>query len=996
MCSSHTCCRNALIHAFRPSVQRTAFTWSVPEYLAPAFLVPASRRNLSPAKRPRFKRDISFRRPYATFQTTFAPLYPPEILRDTFRGCIPRPDQRLQHDIQQWLTLLEPYIPLHLRKEPSDKTNTALPASATDLSSFLIDGQKASHDLLSYLALNERRWNTATWLIHTLVENGPSALDSAAPLELSTNVIWPDPHLSLEEVTNRPLFLDRVRPSRTLRQSLDEITSPPVSIEYEHTLVKSAFGQVWRSLGNMILAATEVDNEQEASEIMTHVLEIIAYLHHKEMIPESIYLDRPAQSPFALQQPPMLHLLSSQIFTALSDASWNAREASTNIERDKMNASYFFGREIPGSRFKVAVAGMSPEVWLELVLWSCLHGGWLLDGMAILEKIMGDSHGKHPWKLICWQEFMNASKKSETSTQKSWNIFGGTRSDRCEPDYRKLTQKRISSEVVTAFVDGLVSSMRVGVGLRGTDPATLLAHIKNLKQLLDTNNLSLGAASWDSIIIRLLESEGINPEKRPELLLQLLDLSANFGQEVGSFNVSPPSLEANGNPPYFFLASAAPIGLLHRAIRSFIERGNVSGVISTLTQLQHYTDNNKKRSMTEFFGKLKKIPPVRLNTHFESIFAPIEFPGFHPQIPLPLLAQLLEFSTDTGASELGRWLLFAKDIDGPLISPNLYHNSSIAASVVRFGNMVGNDNLVMKVVKISGQPDERGVVRLTAEVLTAFIISQIQMHRWETVKKMQTYVLENPGYRPRPEILASFATELLRCSTQTKREMAQLAFTDLLYAWEGLIVTNLRAELNNILIMLSTVHDDWKVFCSQFIMGRGRERVCLSTREFNRILGGVLDGYGSLQGKRMVEMWCYGGNTQELIAYHSPGGLPTMPRYKVDKGKEYSRRPENIEIHGSSEETLVFLGRVKPNIQTVRAVLRKAQEEEDQRQKARVQLTDEGKTELREVIGWAVNLLRYLGLDYEEIVDNLGSLGQIEHDPPSAPTVLGFEDKLQT
>jgi hypothetical protein len=897
------------------------------------------------------------------------------------------PDEHRKGDIQEWLTLLDACLPPHLRPTSTNQDDPAPNLSVINLSKFLLEAQSASHDLFSHLGLAEQRWDAVLWLVRTLVASRPQRSGTPFVLDLAANVFWPDPQWPLDKITEGPIKFEMVQPSQKLRHSLEEVVAAPESIELRYTLFKRVFGQIWRSLGNMILSAVEVGDGGKESEIMAHVLELIAYLHHAGMVPESIYRHQPVES-FALLQPPMLHQLSAQIFEALSDASWRAREAAAQTASQRMNASYFLGREIPGSRFDLSVTRVTPEVWLEFVLWSCLHGGWVLDGTAILEQIISRIYGSHPWKLLCWRDFMAASEKSSTPSTTGWGVFSTPAKDSLGPDYRELTHRRISSEVVTAFVDGLVSTMRVGVGFRGTHPEVIVKHIKSLKAFLDMNGHSLGSASWDSIIIRLLDSGGILPEKHPRLLLQLLELSSNFGQEVSSVNVTPSRSEPSGNLPYFFVASAAPIGLLHRALRCFIARGDLQGVVDTLNQLNRYTDNNKKRSIVEFLEKLKKTS-ISQSSDFTSTFAPIEYPAFYHHLPKQLLAELMEFVTDAGTPELGRSLLFSEDIDGPLISPTLYHDNDIAASIVRFGNMIRDDELVMRVVKSIASPDKStSPYRLPAEVLTAFLISQVQMHRWEAVQKMQNYVLRTPGYRPRAEVLAAFAGELLRTSKTfgqgdvKQREIVQSAFTDFLFAWEGLILTNIRDELNCILAILTTVHEDWKAFCSPFITNRGRQHVCISAKDFNRILGGVLDAYGSMEGKRIVQTWCHPTKAKQFLAYQSPGGLPTMSRYRVDEGQEYLEQPGDLEVTNNSGDVLILKGRITPNIQTIKAIVRKAQDEENQRQKAGLPLPEAKKGGLRELRVWATTFLESLGLEHEDIVERLGDLAVVSQERP--------------
>jgi hypothetical protein len=829
----------------------------------------------------------------------------------------------------------------------------------------------------------EGRWQTVVWIVKKLAEDGRHSVERSVQLEHAGGVMWQgSEHQTLKELTESPLYVERGHPSRKLNITLDVLTSAPDSIRFQHTTVKRALGQLWRSLGNMILVAAEEGNDGQHT-IMPHVLEMIAYLHHLGFIPDSVYTYRPHQDKHALQQPPTLHLLSSKILTALSDATWNAHEASIKNAKNRANAQYFLGHEIPGSRYKVQVTEVAPELWLEFVLWSCLHGGWTLDGTAILEQLAA-KQGEHGWALISWREVMEAEQKRMPTPTSTWRLFPMNANASASAEDRARTRKTISGEVVTAFVDGLVNQMRLGVGARGTDPEVLVASIKVLKSFLETHNLSLGSTAWDSIMARLLESGGFVPEKRPELLLEIFELAPGFGVEVGAANASA---STGTEVPYFFEPTTVPLSLLHRTMRAFIRNGDIKGAMTTLTLLQRHTDDNKQKSVQQFFEFLRKSPQLRQDEPFTSRLPPVDFPAFDTKLPIPLLARLLDLATESKLYELGRWMLFSDDLDGPLIGPELYSHRNIAASIVRFGTLAGENDLVLKIIKKVGTWNEKHQQqRMPAEILIALLCCQLKLRRWESVRGMQKYVEETRTFRPRPIIISTFAAELLRTSNgpEDAKAHAKEAFTGLLFGWENIILNNIRNELYCTLSVMSTVDDEWKQYCSDFLAFSSRQAVELSTDDFNRVLGGVLDGYDSMKGKEIVEDWCY-KPPKTFEPYRAPGGLPTMPQYRVTKGEEYEDRPEDIELVQESGARLILQGRVNPNRQTIWAILRKIQEEVDHVRLSGEELTEVTRAEVRDTLKWAARLLYYLGFDYEDIIRDLGSLAELaELEAPAA------------
>ncbi|KAH6616322.1 hypothetical protein C7974DRAFT_318938 [Boeremia exigua] len=986
MSTAHTCFRSALTQAFRPSNCGPATSHSVSAFLVPA-LSRTSKRPLSSGKR-RSKQQSAT--PPATAdrpKDPFVYIHPPKVSSSPIEGRIPVPSPDARDDIKRWLSALEPFFPIDIRRTKIDTPDVSATVTPLDLSVVINKAQEASHDLLSHLGLVEGRWRAAVWIAKKLAEGGKRLDEPAAWWNPSANATWlvESGARSLHDLTNSPLDVGRTRPRRKLQTSLDDLTKSPDTINLRHLIVKRALGQLWRSLGTLILAATEQDKHGQ-DPVMPHVLEIIAHLHHIGFMPDSVYAFRP-QNKHALQQPPTLHMLSSKILTALSDASWRAHEAAVKVAKDGAKASYFLGHEIPGSRYRVEITEIAPELWLELVLWSCLHGGWTVDGIAILEKLAA-RQGDRTWGLISWREILEADQQRLPSASEGWKLFPMRGDTAAGAEDRARTRRTISSEVVTAFIDALINDMRLGVGARGTSPETVIDHIKHMKIFLEANNLSLGSMAWDSVITRLLESGGFDPEKRPELLLRLFNLAAEFGTEVGSANASP---AADDEVPYFFEPTAAPLSLLHRAMRAFINIGDTRRTMESFNMLQQHADNNKQKSLQQFFETMSTMS-LRQAEPFTSRTAPIEFPSFDTNLPVPLLARLLDLATDSEMYELGRWFVFSKDLDGPLIGRGLYVHRNIAASLVRFGTLAGENDIVLDIVKRSGYLDPNtNQTRMPNELLTALFRSQVRLRRWDAIRNMQKHAVNLSTWIPRPSILTTFAAELLRASGGSAKEdaAAKKAFSGMLFEWEHLILSTVRNELNCTLAILSTVDETWKSYCSQFLNVSSRQSIRLSVDNFNQILGGVLDRFDSVKGKELVDQWCYKPG-RLFESFRAPGGVPTMPQFRFGRSEEIADFPDNIEIVQDSGVALVLKGRILPNRQTIWAILRKVQGEVEQWSQERKEMSASARDQARDTLRWAARFLYHLGYDYEDIARDLGSLANLaELEAPQRRSAIG-------
>ncbi|CAA9966649.1 hypothetical protein PTMSG1_10008 [Pyrenophora teres f. maculata] len=985
MSAAHTCFRSVLTQAFRPSTRGVATSCSVPAFLVPTLARPSKRTFTSRKRRSQDEQTCPQSSPGYYPDAIFQELPPKPT--EYIPSSIPFPPTEARSDVNAWFTVIDTFLPISLRHNPADIPET--PVTPLDLAIILNTAHDASVDILDHL-WQKGRWQNLMWMVKKLAEREQEPADLTGQLVHHPSLTWKGSEgQSLQVLTRRPIRLERANPLSKLKLPLDILTSSPDSIQYKSVSIKRAMGLVWRTLGNMILTAAEKSNDGQDT-IMPHVLEIVAHLHHLGLMPDSVYTYRAHEDKNALQQPPTLHMLSSKILTALSDATWKAHEASVKTAKERANAHYFLGHEIPGSRYKVQVTEVAPELWLELVLWSCLYGGWILDGTAILERL-ATKQGDHSWGLISWREIMEAEQKKMPLSKTIWSLFPMNANASASAEDRARTRRTISSEIVTAFVDGLVNQMRVGVGSRGVDPEYLITSIKTLKDLMDMNNLSLGSSAWDSIMARLLESGGFVPEKRPELLLRIVELAPGFGAEVSTANASS---TAETEVPYFFEPTTLTLSLLHRAMQAFLANGDIKSAVTTLELLQGHADDNKQKSVQRFFELLRSTPQLRYNEPFTSQLPPVEFPAFDIKLPVPLLARLLDSVTEAKLYDLGRWLLFSEDLDGPLIDRELYGHRNISASIVRFGTLAGENDLVLDVIKRVGIWNEQlQQQRMPADILISLLCCQIQLRRWEAVRGMQSYIEETSllRFKPRPIILSTFVSELLRtCSgTEDERLLAQEAFTELLFAWEEIIMRETRYELYSLLSIMSTVDESWKTYGSQFLAFSLRQEVKLSADDFNRLLAGVLDGYGSSKGKAVVEDWCY-KPPRTFEPYRSPGGLPTMPRYRVTKVDSYENRPDEIELVQDSGARIVLQGRVHPNRQTIWTIIRKVEEEVDIKREGGKELEEATLVEVRDTLQWAARLLYYLGFNYEDILRDLGNLGPLaEIEGPVALKLTG-------
>lgn len=827
-------------------------------------------------------------------------------------------------------------------------------------------------DILSYLAIQQGRWDAVIWLVKSIIEIPVSVGERLKDIPLSTAPNWNGIHESLELATQRPLTLQRVASAQSFEQKLDQLTNPDIFGEDEQHYRKDALGQLWRSLGNMILIAVG-DRPQEKDAIMGHVLELLAYLHHAGIIPESVYHYEPPKDKYSLQQPPTLYLLSSKILTALSDAAWRAHELAAASENQKQAKYNIFGQEIPGSRYKVRTPELGSEVWLELVLWSCLHGGWTMDGADILKKLSRYKDDSR-WSVIHWKNVLH-DRSGSSFRNMTWTdlwSFARARGTQAKSPERFMVDKTISSEVVAAYVDGLLNRVTVGVGNRGEPVANIFNFVTTFKGLLDRDNLGLGTATWESIIVRFMESGGIDPNLQARWLERLLYFSSKFDEELEYHNAAREYEDSPGSPSYILDPSSISLGVLHQALRIHIKNSNLTGAAEVVSRLQSLTDENKKRSMQKFFEKLnRRSEDDFVPESFSSNVDPMDYPIYFPQIPSALLAGVLSLATQNQAYDFAKQLLYSDDIDGPLIPQELYGYSSIAAAITRYALAVDDASVL---ARLKPNQSERG--GLTPEASWAILEIQMQRHEWDIVENVIRHLAVHNTKGRVANIGALLARQLLVLQDKVLRQGEKVTETHPLAKaasiFRKLIKTRFGDDdqeryhrFHGILCVLSSVGPEWRDFCFRLFTYRKTKLLerCVTHDDFAPLLQGVTETRGAYRGMELMTKWCKDISATKPLerAHHTQSTTQHVPQVLLT---------EEVAVKGKNGSEYLLRGqRLSLTLPLMRIVYQAALKHIEQNAELAWHQQN-----VRSVLGWALAGLRSLGLNEKEIGHELDGI----------------------
>ncbi|KAF2145014.1 uncharacterized protein K452DRAFT_133664 [Aplosporella prunicola CBS 121167] len=960
----HTNFHNALSRTFRQHRASTSGAFTVAAWLAPAVHPSPPRRQLSgssrhPASAPRDGQGCSKatrNRPAAAYQ-----LRPPG------------PDTR--EDPQAWIAKLEPLLPVHLQAADTSRHDTRLKKSkeeyAVDIAAFLSKSRKLSSvDFLTHLGIQQGRWNAVMWIVKTVVEIEISPMGRLEEIDPFSSVSWPGVSYDLDEATENAIVAQGKDTVGPLRYSMDQLNDYKSMSDDGFHYRKGALGQIWKSLANMILIVAN-DCPATSHLIMSHVLELIAYLHHAGIIPESVYRHESAADPLAPQQPPTLYLLSSKIMAALSDASWRAYEAAAASE-SKTQAHYtLLGPERPGPRYKMHTPELGPEIWLEFVLWSCLHGGWIGQGAAILEKVTSYK-GEQQWSILR-RDTTEGESESRSIKWDDVKLLEQLRGTQAGSSDRLRVQRTISSELVTAFVDACVDNVHTGIGSRGLAPEEALRLISRFKAFLHRRKLGLGSMSWESVVVRLLESGGFDIWREPSLVRESLHLIPLHGKESEYLNAPLPRHNLPDAPSYITEGSAIAVGTLHNIIRLYVRRGDAAASLKTFEELQLLTDQTKRRSLQQFFKQLNS--PSENTDGYPQIFNSNLFgedlSTAFPHVPTYILGPVLDVATNSGAFDFGRWLLYSEDLDGPLITEEMYHDSSITPALIRFASEAQDKQLLNKIISVD--QDGAEMRSMTFEVLNAMVESQIKQHRWNSVVNAFKTLAADPGYALDAKHVSMLAKQMVILRQQDAVEKDSKKKTALGPA-ESLFNFILErgydpgraATINRIhgmLCVLLSIGPEWHPFCSNYLPDEltGRIEEMVLEDDFARILEGVAGAHGSFKAAGMLKKWCR--NAEQTIFTPFSGGVWRLSKVESTRSRILSfSAPEVIDV-GSNISLRGY--RLPLSFRLLGIIYRKVLQEA----KEHSSLTTDGERHVpgSKLLKFCAESLRRLGMDDSDI-----------------------------
>lgn len=797
-------------------------------------------------------------------------------------------------DPKVWAALLDLYLPEALRYHQVDLIKDVSEArNIRDIQEVPLILEQArenllnSPDLLSYLAIHQKRWKAVVWLVKSIMGQHMDMVDAEEDCNERQAPFWADFGMSLDDLTMNDIWADGIiQPLESASFDHDRLSEQPSqSVDVK----KASLGQLWQSIACMILhAADRPEGNSETRVIMAHVLQILAQMSNFNAIPDSVYIHRQVEDSVAVQQPPTLNLFSSRIAATLSDMARRAQKLETiskptHVGAKHSHTSLDLSRDIQQPRSRE----ISISIWLDLVLWSCIEGGWITEAVWIATEIDRRSLDKErSWSVIRWEYL-----KQQVITQPSMDQITGVSTlahDGGESFLVNVPPRSISREVILALLDCL--TITTNPINSDTNVAEAFSQdISTCKRLLATEGFGIGRYFLNYLMVRLVECNAVMNE--PKKLVQILALWPSHSEEIEPISLS--QISANSDAHELGIANSAVwISLLHHNLFLFAMSDDIDNTLRCFYEFQCFMDDHCSQLINDFVKKLT------IEENSSDSTAETSSSVFLSQIPTHVLDRLLLVVINARLFEFGKWLLYSNEVDGATFPLESYSQPNLQPVLLDFAAATADTQLQVQLTEKLNKP-------LTTPVLRALLHCQIEFHKWDSVERLFLYLRDHQTALWQHQALMRIARAILLMEKDSSNKSSaqsgsiENAFALLQKFFAGDFKRYEASDsYGTKYIHLRTYNQVFRIlkYCSGTLSnltspysespGRVNSPILIDTLAFNDLVDGVVERDGSAAGKKLWDRWC--GNTDRE-------GSASLARFE---------------------------SAVEPNLQTIRRILR--------------------------------------------------------------------------
>ncbi|MCJ1277360.1 hypothetical protein MMC21_005172 [Puttea exsequens] len=765
---------------------------------------------------------------------------------------------------------------------------------------------------------------------------------------------WLSSAHTLDVITDAPVqpnFPPKSHPSP------QQLTDPDESI----ALGRASLGEIWQTLGAMILKAADQSAEDPSyTAILTHVFQILAHLHRIDAFPSTIYNYDAAVDQTVIQRPPTLYLLSKVIMSRLSDLEWASQWQGDIAKYKKL------GYDLEPLLVPPRIREFGPELWLDLILWACVEGRWIKEGAWIVAQMNKRRAKNTQWTVIGWQEIsqrkrpkpsLSAVIKLEVDKARLHQI--GIETAAGQDFTVEMGERKVSREVILAILDGLLGIPSNPNSDPGSEIVPAKSNITSCRDLLERHNGRLTDKVLNVMILRSIESSGIDSSILPAKLRNILNLRLT-SRDLD--RPADPSISAQDSETDDF---APFLGLLHRNLHGFADQGNAQGSLEIFSKLQDVVDRERDIWIRAFAEKITKNGAPAEERRFSDDNSGHSNPSAaDPQIPVSTLAAFLDLITNSKLFELGKWLLFNQDADGSAVDATHYADPNLQAALLRFATATGDKILLTRILENLASPPSESVLHAVLRCQVALgkwgrteeLLQHFQRSRnmaWEAADAMAIArsILQMEQDRSYPEIGEDItkAARLLQCLVDGKYNNAQNPSQLPDYSQIRLAHQLVRI-FQSIPGALSALNYQNSGFAGS---GRAQTSIMVDSSAFNILLETVVECRGALAGQLLWQRWCLNpSESPQVIRAHKSPMDPATPFEAVITPTVAMLRNILPPAHFSKQRAAAWiLGRDT------------FQEDDD--------IQAQAKQKMDGLFGWAIIILKKFGLSETEIAKEI-------------------------
>ncbi|KAL9619942.1 MAG: hypothetical protein Q9160_005499 [Pyrenula sp. 1 TL-2023] len=902
------------------------------------------------------------------------------------------PPKGQEKDIKAWIGILEPHLPYNLRsralKDAVYYHEGYSGANRRLIVNILHSARLHEHgdlDVLAHLGLVEQRWAAVMWLVEYLLEESTSAGTQNKETEHLLNSVWSEStnKTSLSELCKSPIEIREYGTGRenfSNRPSLAHIVGKCTNIEDDIHNPDLPLKQIWQSMGSVAIEAANLTPDGMRS-TMGWIYQILALLHARRLIPETTYRFQVSNQSSVIKRSPVIYMLSTRLLSALSETVFTKES-----------------REIPGMAYRLVGGDPYPNVWLEYILWCCIDCGFVEESSWILAQLHS-SESRSEWRMVDWTGFQ--AFPSDLGRSSHNNVINERR------DFLSQTESRtISSQVVLAIVDGLINQFR-----RFDDPGEALRQpflqkriFSLLSWLGDQDDTAPSLMILNRLLVRMRETPGYLLQLFPGSVWHVVDDIQDTRTVERRDRLSAPNLEAFASPLQLdtIMQNTDPVfGTLHQALEQFCRLGDVRRALTMFDTIQYFVDRSRRRTIDLFGQRLQSAEEQGTNSGDaanEGYFLP------QGQPPLRTLGRLLDVLTFAGRFDIGRWLLYSADPDGPIINPIHYGVPQLSPALIRFAQATEDVPLVSRVLSASQMTSSVALLYSVLSLRYSFQQFDLAEDTLRTFKDTEKGSRgEVGGYRIGS--LASLAAVCIRLANE--QQTSNVASENLGKA-TSLCERIFRGDFSNffsfgkdfqayrkglnlsLLRILQSFPNPLQEAAARYIPNADfKSLVLLQPSAFNIILSAVVETSGAVAGKRMYDNFCKeptepGSDPPQedkmlkLMSNDVASEDPTAEEWWVSYSQPIWNEPIHQGHRTVPEDTIPFEHSIhqngeehqplaKPNIWTIRMIIKATLQEirnED--------LSIEEREELQLILEWSVGVYRKFGLKISDMVHEYG------------------------